>query len=192
MSETKHSHGSPWTLHRHNSAPSDLRVENADRRVIARVFGAAGCEEDAANARVIAAAPEMFAAIDEVDVFAGVTAIDGPDDEVVPVLMTRGAIRRFRAAHASVRRRPEGRWRVSTIRERAAHSLWGDGHGAVTYRDARMAVAAALDLSDDEIEAVAQEMTGGRGTVQRALIALLKLLQKELEPAPLPPEGDGA
>lgn len=43
-------------------------------------------------------------------------------------------------------------------------------------------IASALDLTDDEIEAVSQEITGcigsvnGRGTVRRVQIALLKLL----------------
>jgi len=60
-------------------------------------------DEALANAALIAAAPDLYEAADEVDVFTSASLNDDRhDDHVVPVLMTLGTIRRFRAALAKV------------------------------------------------------------------------------------------
>lgn len=51
-----------------------------------------------ANARLISAAPDLYEAADDVDAFVSQSELDGADERVIPVMMTLGTIRKFRAA----------------------------------------------------------------------------------------------
>lgn len=51
-----------------------------------------------ADAALIAAAPDLYEAADEVDEFGLTIPLEGADEKVVPVYMTIGTVKKFRAA----------------------------------------------------------------------------------------------
>lgn len=107
--DTKHTPGA-WTAEKLGEfAPESERMITADLghtdtgirlvRSIARTLSNAGAEQALANARLIAAAPELLQCV--IDAIPHGVSTDNkniPDSQVIPVDMTIGQIRRMKAA----------------------------------------------------------------------------------------------
>lgn len=105
MSETKFTPG-PWFANGHEVLAPDDGDEDPWSVALASPCRGYPNDQSRANARLIAAAPEMYEALDFLSAHARERVSDAPewrDDDTVQIVVTIGDLRRARAALAKAR-----------------------------------------------------------------------------------------